>query len=691
MCLRFAPPDMVSAAVRIRGEEPDRRRGNRNFTMTTNGGRNRAETTVAAAPAALLLRSLSVRLSQPGLRFSREKGARLLQGRETGTVSFLTPVRNYIDALVHPAAQNDALTVARHRAFIAPRLLGGLAALASFPVYIAFRGVPSMLEVGVFGWMVTPILIAYFLSRTGRYESAHVLSSLSLAGLVAVVAWRTGGIGSFAAMWLVVVPLEAALSASRRVIALASAFALAAAGLLWMLSAFDFLPPAAMVANEPGMLAALGVVLAALYATGLALGAASLARTSSWLLNAEEDRYRLLAHNMTDVITRHGRNGVVLFASPAAEPLFGVRAGELGGHGLFDRVHVADRPAYLTALADAAALGEARSIEFRIRRGGDAKPQASHFAWVEMRCHPVGRNTETSNGRDCEVVAVLRDISERKMQERAIKIARTESERVNAAKSRFLANMSHELRTPLNAIIGFSDMLTNDSLVLDAARKREYVKLINDSGRHLLSVVNGILDMSKMETGNFEITPERFVPAEVIGNCCDLLALKARDAGVEIATRIAADLPEVVADRRAFNQILINLISNALKFTPRGGRVTVGAACDGPKFAVTVEDTGVGIGKDDLPRLGEAFFQARASYDRRHDGSGLGLSIVKGLVLLHGGDIDIRSRLGEGTRVTVLLPIDCESDRPTTEPIKLVTERASDFVAAANVLVKKSA
>ena len=604
-------------------------------------------------------------------------------------MNFLTPVWNYIDALVHPAAQHDALTAARHRAFIAPRLLGGLAALASFPVYIAFRGVPSALEVGVFAWLVAPILIAYFLSRTGRYQSAHVLSSLSLTGLVAVVAWCTGGIGSFAAIWLVVVPLEAALSASRRVVAMASTFALAAAGLLLVLSAFDLLPPATTEAAEHGALAALGIISAALYATGLALGAESLARTSFWLLYAEEDRYRLLARNITDVITRHGRNGAVLFVSPAAEPIFGVRASELAGHGLFDRVHVTDRPAYLTALADAAVLGEPRSVEFRVRRGSDTAPHAGHFVWVEMRCRPLDRTTVTPSVGEREVVAVLRDVSERKAQERAIEIARAESERANAAKSRFLATMSHELRTPLNAIIGFSEMLTNDLLVLDVARKLEYAKLINDSGRHLLSVVNGILDMSKMETGNFEITPEPFMPAQVVASCCDILALKARDEGVEIKTRIAADLPEIVADRRALNQILINLISNAIKFTPRGGRITVSALCDGPKFAVIVEDTGVGIGEDDLPRLGEAFFQARASYDRRHDGAGLGLSIVKGLVGLHGGDIDIRSKLGEGTRVTVRLPFDCEGDRPAADPIKLVIERAAG--AAANILVKKSA
>ena len=133
------------------------------------------------------------------------------------------------------------------------------------------------------------------------------------------------------------------------------------------------------LASEHGALAALGIISAALYATGLALGAEQLARTSFWLLYAEEDRYRLLARNMTDVITRHGRNGAVLFVSPAAEPLFGVRVGELAGHGLFDRVHVADRPAYLTALADAAARGEDRSVEFRIRRGGDAERSRRPF------------------------------------------------------------------------------------------------------------------------------------------------------------------------------------------------------------------------------------------------------------------------------------------------------------------------
>jgi two-component system, cell cycle sensor histidine kinase DivJ len=600
-------------------------------------------------------------------------------------VSFLTPVWNYVDALVHPAAQADALMAARHRAFIAPRLIGSLVALASVPVYLAFRGVPSLLEIAVFGWLLVPILLAYFLSRTGRYESAHVLSSLLLTGLVSTVAWCTGGIASFAAIWLVIVPLEAALSASRRVVTLASGFALLAGGCLALMSSVHLLAPPALAADATRALTALGIISASLYGTGLALGAEALARTSFCLLYAEEDRYRLLARNMTDVITRHGKNGAVLFVSPAAEPLFGVGVNELTGFGLFDRVHVADRPAYLTALADAAAKGEHRSVEFRIRHGGEG--EGPYFVWIEMRCQPLERNAATD--QEHEVVAVLRDISERKTHEQAMEIARNEQERASQAKSRFLAMMSHELRTPLNAIIGFSDMLGDQTLVLEPARKKEYAKLINESGRHLLSVVNGILDVSKMETGTFEITPEPFAPGPSIVSVCDLLALNARDAGVEIKTRIALDLPEVLADRRAFNQILINLVSNAIKFTPRDGRVIVAAHCEGAKLALTVEDTGVGIAEDDLRRVGEAFFQARGSYDRRHDGTGLGLSIVKGLVRLHDGEIDIGSRLGNGTRVTVKLPL----DRGRADPIKLVTDRAKEFAAAANAetKVKKSA
>jgi two-component system, cell cycle sensor histidine kinase DivJ len=574
-------------------------------------------------------------------------------------LSFVQPLHDYIDSLVHPSVQQDPLSATRHRAFIAPRLLGSLIALAAFPVYLAMRGLPSALEIAVFAWLVVPILIAYYLSRTGRYEGAHILSSLSLTGLVFVVAYKTGGISSFAAIWLVVVPLEASLSASRRVVAVASTFALAAAGALLVIQELGMTPPPA-IADHAG-LAALGIISAALYATGLALGAESLARTSFWLLYAEEDRYRLLARNMTDVITRHGRNGAVLFVSPAAQTIFGVQIEELKGHGLFDRVHVADRPAYLSALADAA-QGEQQSAEFRVKRAHGPGDVGVEFVWVEMRCRPLG---QIGAAADREVVAVMRDISDRKAQEQALDAARAESERANAAKTRFLATMSHELRTPLNAIIGFSEMLVNeDQMRLDAVKRREYARLINDSGTHLLAVVNGILDMSKMETGDFEITPEPFAPAKVISNCCDILALRARESGLDLVIRTTEDLPDVVADERAFKQIMLNLLSNAIKFTNRGGRIVIASRRDGDRLVVSVEDNCVGISAADLPRIGNPFFQARSAYDRRHDGTGLGLSIVKGLVSLHGGDMQVRSELGKGTVISIRLPLDCEAAAP---------------------------
>jgi cell cycle sensor histidine kinase DivJ len=628
-------------------------------------------------------------------------------------LGLFAPVRIYIESLVHPCAQQDALTAARHRAFIAPRLLGSVVALASFPAYLIARGAPNAIELIVFAWLIAPILIAYFLSRTGRYESAHVLSSLALAGLVTAVAMLTGGIASFAAVWLVVVPLEASLSASRRVVAIASTFALAAAGLLVLMSELDLLP-----APDPGghaALATLGVVSAALYAAGLALGTEALTRISFWLLYAEEDRYRLLARNMTDVITRHGRDGAVLFVSPAAQSLFGCGVSDLHGQGLFGRVHVADRPAYLTALGDTAALGESQSVEFRVRRessAADGRP-AAQFVWIEMRCRPLEQAVGDAGGHDRrEVVAVLRDVTERKRQERALEEARAEAERADARKSRFLATMSHELRTPLNAIIGFSDMLMQESaLMLDARRRNEYAGLINESGQHLLAVINGVLDMSKIETDNFAITPEPFAPASVIAASCDMLALQANEAGLALERMPTGNLPEMIADKRALNQILLNLLSNAIRFTDRGGKVTIGARAEAGGIAFVVEDNGVGISDEDLVRVGEPYFQARATYDRRHGGTGLGLSIVKGLVRLHGGEIDIRSRLGEGTRVSVRLPLDCERAQPAKEraaqaPVDVthyltapapndlagpVTVRETDAVPRIDIRVKKSA
>ena len=622
-------------------------------------------------------------------------------------MTVLSIIRDCLDALLHPSARYDALMRARHRAFMAPRLLGSLAAFAAFPVYLAMRGAPSAVEVAAFAWLIAPIMLSWFLSRTGRYEGAHVLSSLALVGLIMAVAVTTGGIQSFAAVWLIVVPLEAALSASRRVAAFASLLALSCAGMLILIGQLGWLPVEEPSAAERGVLMALGVASATLYAAGLAFGAESLARTSVALLSREEERYRLLARNMSDVISRHQPNGAVQFISPAVEAMLGVQVAQLLGHGLFDRVHVADRPAYLTALSNAA-RGDVGSVEFRLRREpvGSERGEVD-FIWVEMRCRPLdpdlGRqHTDRDSTREVEVVAVMRDVTDRKLFEQALDQARSAAEAADAAKTGFLATMSHELRTPLNAIIGFSEMIAQEqSLMLGAAQRKEYAQLINDSGQHLLSVVNGILDMSKMESGNFEIASEPFAPRASLLHCCNLLALKARENGIDLITDAPQDLPVMTGDPRAFKQIVLNLVANAIKFTERGGQVSVSAAVSGSQLTLRISDTGVGIAPDDLKRIGAPFFQAGRTYQRRHEGTGLGLSIVKSLVALHLGELTVQSRLGEGTAVTVKLPLVYTPPqvRPAESKIAMLTpvlrqdlqDQAHDQSQDQPALVKKSA
>jgi two-component system, cell cycle sensor histidine kinase DivJ len=582
------------------------------------------------------------------------------------------PVRAYVDALVHASARSDPLAAARHRVFIATRLTGVLVAFAFLPVLLVLDGAPTFVEAIAFAWCLTPLIAVWDLSLSGNFERAHLISVLAFGGMIATISAATGGIHSFAAPWLVVLPLSCTISASRRVAAAAILIALAIAFGLWAAGSLGWLP-AAVVASPALYL--FGVLMAGCVAAAVGLGAGSLTRLSEQSKLLGEARYRMLAKNMTDVITRHGKNGAVSFVSPGAEQLLGVPTVQLLGHGLFDRVHVADRPAFLTALADAASKGVEASVEYRLRRGPlayeDATPRPPKFVWVETRCRALDESQGADRARSGpQVVAVTRDISRRKNDELALESARTEAERANDAKSRFLATMSHELRTPLNAIIGFSEMLTHEAdLALDSTKREDYARLIRESGEHLLGVVNGILDLTRIESGHFVIVPEPFAISPMIEACREMMTFKAGQAGVALLADFPSDLPEMVADKRALRQVLINLLSNAIKFTDRRGSVTLSARVDGDGLVLTVADNGIGIAENDLERLGHPFFQARSSYDRPYEGTGLGLSVVKGLVELHGGRIEIASRLGEGTKVTVRLPLDCERAVATRPPV----------------------
>jgi cell cycle sensor histidine kinase DivJ len=329
-------------------------------------------------------------------------------------------------------------------------------------------------------------------------------------------------------------------------------------------------------------------------------------------------------------------------------------------HAYFERVHIADRPTFLRAIAETAALGKPSVIEYRLRRGvigHGPTPTPPTFVWVETRYHPQGQ----------QVVGVTSDVTGRKNDEAAIEAARIELLRANETKSRFLATVSHELRTPLNAIIGFSEMLSRDSVVkIDAASRQDYARLIRESGEHLLAVVNGILDVSQIEAGHFLIDPEPFSPSELIESCREMMALRAEQAGLNFSVNIARDLPEIVADRRALRQVAINLLSNAIKFTERGGSVRINCRLEQDQFALSVADSGIGISEFDLKQIGNPFFQASSSYNRSYEGTGLGLSVVKGLVDLHGGRFKIESRLGEGTTATVLLPLVAKKPEPAS-------------------------
>jgi cell cycle sensor histidine kinase DivJ len=611
------------------------------------------------------------------------------------SIVLLEPVRTYIEALVHPSARSDALTASRHRAFIAVRLLGGLIVLAAIPLYLALRGAPTVIEAFLFAWLVAPLLVVGYLSRTGNFERAHLLSAGVLTGFVALLAGATGGIASFAAPWLAVIPFESALSASRRVVLTTIALALSAVFLLGGLGAADLLPSPSPPRQAGVSLAhLLGVLSSALYAGAVALGASALARSSDRLKLITDSRYHLLAQNMTDMITRHSKNGAVTFISPAAGRLVGVPPAALLGHGLFEHVHVADRPAFLTAITEAA-RGRAAAVEYRLRRGRlaiDGEPSGeADFIWVETRCRALGNGRRVSDAEPGEVVAVTRDITRNKEDALELERAHANAERANEAKSRFLATVSHELRTPLNAIIGFSEMLTNESaLALDPARRRDYARVIHESGQHLLAVVNSILDVSRIEAGHFEIRPEHFAIGALVESCYEMMLLRAEQAGVELDVEIAPDLPAIFADRIAIRQVLINLISNAVKFTPRGGSVKISAQLAGPDFLLTVTDTGIGISESDLAHVGSPFFQAASSYDRPYEGTGLGLSVVKGLVGLHGGKFEIKSRLGEGTRVLVRIPREHAALRPGTGTG--AAERLPAPTAAAEIeKVKRSA
>jgi signal transduction histidine kinase len=231
-----------------------------------------------------------------------------------------------------------------------------------------------------------------------------------------------------------------------------------------------------------------------------------------------------------------------------------------------------------------------------------------------------------------------------------------EAQFANAAKTVFLANMSHELRTPLNAVIGFSEMIASRALGENSQRYFDYANDIRASGRYLLSIIEDLLDMSRIELGQVQLKEEVVALADVAGDVVKFLTLRAREKRIEIRQAGLADLPKVTVDPKAMRQALINLLTNAVKFSPHGAEVTVHAELETTGIALSVTDRGLGIKAEDLPRIFEPFWQNEAYRRQTKEGIGLGLAITQRLVQAHDGSIEVQSREGEGTTVTIHLP-----------------------------------
>jgi cell cycle sensor histidine kinase DivJ len=554
----------------------------------------------------------------------------------------------------------------RHR-FLAVQAAKAAVGVVLGVAFFGLAGRPDAAEAIALMGLAAPAALA-LLGLTALPLAALEQAGLILfAGLIAWLAILTGGVMSPVTVWFALVPAEAALTGGRPAVVRAGIAAAVALVAVALVQALGGLPPSRLTlplweVYGCSMLAAL------VQAVLIAAAAQDRQRAADAAAAQGAAMYRFLADNAMDLITRHSSDGVIRFASPASLALLGRLPDEIIGRPLQALVHADDLNTVQAAVMDSSYFGRDGQAEVRMRH------KEGHFVWVEMRCRPAPLSALESG----DIVAVTRDISERKVQERALVEARDAALDASRAKSRFLANMSHELRTPLNAIIGFSEVMTREMFGSIGPRYQEYSRLIHESGSHLLELINGVLDMSKIEAGKFELHEELFDLEETAQSAVRFLKIPAERTGVVLKLAVAPGARRMFADRRAIKQILVNLLSNGVKYTPPGGEVRVSAQAMERGIVITVRDTGTGIARSDLERLGQPFEQVESAVVRSKEGTGLGLALVKSLAAMHGGEAVLDSVLGEGTVVTVRLPFAAVNDKGE----RLTTGKVIPFRAA---------